>query len=58
MSDDQQANIVETLYLEAEHFALIAESRPPLEPRERVVPIGEPRRPFPKLAPGEDPSES
>jgi hypothetical protein len=38
---------VEMLYLEAEHFTLIAEAQPPLEPRERVVPCGSPRRSFP-----------
>jgi hypothetical protein len=51
----EQPSIVDTLYLEAEHVALIAESRPPLEPRERIVPMGPPRRSF---FPSEDTSSS
>jgi hypothetical protein len=42
---EQQPSIVDTLYLDAEHFALTAEQQM-LEPRERVVPTG---RPFPGL---------
>lgn len=53
MSEQQPFNI-EMLYLEAEHFDLIARSGAPLEPRERVVPMGEPRRPFPGLTPSEE----
>lgn len=49
MSPDQ--NIVDTLYLDAEHFALTAETQPPLEPRATVVPTG---RPFPGLIPREE----
>jgi len=41
----EQPSPVDTLYLDAEHFVLTAESRP-LEPRARVLPIG---RPFPGL---------
>lgn len=41
-----EPGILDTLYLEAEHFDLIARSRP-LEPRTRVVPLGVPRTPFP-----------
>lgn len=37
----EQPNAVDALYLDAEHFNLTARSRP-LEPRARVVPIGEP----------------
>jgi hypothetical protein len=51
---------VDALYLDAEHFALIAESQPPLEPREHVKPVG---CPFPGLfphaglaRPGEEPT--
>ena len=44
---EEQPSVVDTLYLDAEHFALIAESQPPLEHRERVVPFGPPRRSFP-----------
>ncbi|WP_225811317.1 hypothetical protein [Streptomyces spinosus] len=50
----EEPNIVDSLYLEAEHVALIAESQPPLGPRERVLPLGEPRRPFPGLVPREE----
>jgi len=51
MSEQPRPFNVEMLYLEAEHFALIAESQGPLEPRTRVVPIG---RPFQRLMPRED----
>ncbi len=51
---EEQPTVVDTLYLEAEHFDLIARSQPPLEPKERVVPVGEPRRPFPGLTPDEE----
>ncbi|MGW6144433.1 hypothetical protein [Streptomyces sp. NPDC055140] len=44
----EQPNAVDALYLDAEHFTLTPESRPPLEPREQVRPIG---RPFPGLVP-------
>lgn len=54
MSDEQQPSIVDTLYLDAEHFDLTARSQPPMERRERVVPFGEPRRPFPGLTPREE----
>lgn len=47
MSEEQPLTI-DTLYLEAEHFALIAESQPPLVPRSTVVSTG---RPFPGLFP-------
>jgi hypothetical protein len=50
---EEQPTIVETLYLDAEHFVLTVESQPPLEPRERVVPVG---RPFPGLLPSLDPA--
>lgn len=45
MSSAVPPTTVDTLYLDAEHFALTAEQQL-LEPRERVVPIG---RPFPGL---------
>lgn len=48
---EQQPITVDTLYLDAEHFALTTESQPPLEPRANVVPTG---RPFPGLIPRED----
>jgi hypothetical protein len=58
MSEDPTA--VDTLYLDAEHFALTVEAQPPLEPREHVRPVG---RPFPGLLaiaglvrPGEEPT--
>ncbi|MGW2720835.1 hypothetical protein [Streptomyces sp. NPDC001492] len=51
MSEQPEPFNVDMLYLEAEHFALIAESRPPLEPGKRVVSIG---RPFQGLMPRED----
>lgn len=41
----EQPNTVDTLYLDAEHFVLTAESQT-LEQRERVLPIG---RPFAEL---------
>lgn len=41
----EQPLTVDTLYLDAEHFALTAE-QPTLEARERVVPVD---RPFPGL---------
>ena len=44
----EQPTTVDTLYLDAEHVALIAESQPPLEPRARVVPIGKPFPGFPR----------
>ncbi|MFF4834088.1 hypothetical protein [Streptomyces sp. NPDC001315] len=43
----EQPTAVDALYLDAEHFALTAETRP-LEPREQVRPIG---RPFAGLLP-------
>lgn len=46
---EEQPTTVDTLYLDAEHFALTAEAQPPLEPREHVLPVG---RPFPGLLPG------
>jgi hypothetical protein len=58
MSEEPTA--VDTLYLDAEHFALTGEAQPPLEPREHVRPVG---RPFPGLlprvgpvCPGEEPT--
>ncbi|MFE2965515.1 hypothetical protein ACFXKC_17915 [Streptomyces sp. NPDC059340] len=45
---EEQPTIVDTLYLDAEHFVLTAESQPPLEPKAAVVPAG---RPFPGLIP-------
>lgn len=51
---EQEPFDIETLYLDAEHFHLIARSQPPLEPGGRVVPMGEPRRPFPGLLPREE----
>lgn len=54
MSDEQQPTTVDTLYLDLEHFVLTTESGPPLEPRERVLPMGPPRRPFPGLTPREE----
>ncbi len=48
---EQPPTTVDTLYLDAEHFALTAEARPPWEPRATVVPTG---RPFPGLIPRED----
>lgn len=53
---EEQPTAADALYLDAEHLALTAESQPPLESRERVVPIGEPRRPFPGLTTGEETS--
>jgi len=55
----EEPSVVDTLYLEAEHFALIAESQPPLEPGKRVVPFGPPRTRFPlagPVRPGEEPA--
>lgn len=49
---EEQPTAADTLYLDAEHFALTAESQPPLEPKATVVPIG---RPFPGLIPREVP---
>jgi hypothetical protein len=48
----EQPTTVDTLYLDAEHFALTAEAQPPLEPRELVRSVG---RPFPGLLPGAGP---
>jgi len=48
----EQPTTADTLYLDAEHFTLTAESRPPLEPRERVRPVG---RLFPGLLPSASP---
>lgn len=48
----EQPTTVDTLYLDAEHFALTTESGPPLEPRASVVPIG---RPFAGLLPSAGP---
>lgn len=45
---DEEPTAVDALYLDAEHFALTAQSGPPLEPRARVVPTG---RPYPGLVP-------
>ncbi|MBC2903157.1 hypothetical protein [Streptomyces cupreus] len=52
--DEEQPNTVDMLYVDAEHFALTAESGPPMEPRDRVVPIEGTRRPFPGLTPNEE----
>jgi hypothetical protein len=41
----EQPTTVDTLYLDAEHFALMTEQQP-LEPRDRVLPVG---LPFPGL---------
>lgn len=49
--NEEQPLIVDMLYLDAEHFALTAQSQPPLEPRATVVSIG---RPFPGLFPRDD----
>lgn len=49
---EEHPTAVDALYLDAEHFALIAESQSPLEPRKSVQPIG---RTFPGLAPSADP---
>jgi hypothetical protein len=49
---EEQRTIVDTLYLDAEHFVLTVEAQPPLEPREYVRPVG---RPFPGLLPGVGP---
>ncbi|MBE4796140.1 hypothetical protein [Streptomyces caniscabiei] len=43
---EQQPSTVDTLYLDAEHFALTVEAGPSLEPKARVLPVG---RPFPGL---------
>ncbi|MFH8737967.1 hypothetical protein [Streptomyces sp. NPDC017964] len=48
----EQPTTADTLYLDAEHFTLTAESRPPLEPRDHVHPVG---RPFPGLLPSAGP---
>ena len=50
---EQQPIPADMLYLDAEPFVLIAESQPPLEPRERVRSVG---RPFPGLLPKETPT--
>lgn len=42
----EEPTTVDALYLDAEHFALIAGSQPLLEPRASVVPVG---RSFPGL---------
>ncbi|MDX3759328.1 hypothetical protein [Streptomyces sp. AK02-04a] len=47
---EEQPTTADTLYLDAEHFVLTAESRPPLEPGKHVRPVG---RPFPGLLPHE-----
>ena len=47
---EQRATAIDALYLDAEHFVLIAECQPPLEPRSSVTPIG---RPFPGILPRE-----
>lgn len=44
----EQPTTVDALYLDAEHFALTAETQPPLEGRARVEAVG---RPFPGLLP-------
>ncbi|MGV9756911.1 hypothetical protein ACWDUC_13985 [Streptomyces tricolor] len=44
---DEHPITVDLLYLDLEHFVLTTETQPPLEPRARVVPIGEPRTSFP-----------
>jgi hypothetical protein len=49
---EEQPTIVDTLYLDAEHFVLTVEAQPPLEPREHVRPVG---RPFPGLLPSAGP---
>ena len=46
----EQPTAADTLYLDAEHFVLTAESQSPLEPKARVVPTG---RPFPGFPRGE-----
>ncbi len=56
MSDEQPPTVIDTLYLDLEHFVLTTESQPPLEPRARVLPMGPPRRPFPGLTPREEPT--
>lgn len=48
----EESSVVDTLYLDLEHFVLTAEAQPPLEPKERVVSIG---RPFPGLLPSAGP---
>jgi hypothetical protein len=48
---EQQPTTVDTLYLDAEHFALTADQQT-LESREHVQPIG---RPFPGLLPSAGP---
>lgn len=55
MSSEEPFN-VDMLYLEAEHFDLIARSQPPLEPRAHVLPMGPPSRPFPGLTSREKPT--
>ena len=57
---EEQPTAVDTLYLDLEHFVLTTEAQPPLEPKERVVPIGRPFRGLLPHAgpvrPGEEPT--
>lgn len=46
-----QPSVINTLYLDAEHFILTTESQPPLEPKASVVPAG---LPFVGLVPRAD----
>jgi hypothetical protein len=50
----EHPSAADTLYLDAEHFILTAESGCPLEPGRSVAPVG---RPFAGLIPRENPAD-